>query len=375
MHDLRAIASDFVVSAQLLDVVSYGSGHINDTFLATYQSNQQQQRYILQRINHRVFHHPEKLMENVLRVTDHQRNELQCRGVMDIDRRVLRFICTHDGRPFTMDALGNYWRLSPFIEGTRAYDGIDSPELAWQAAKAFGFFQELTSTLPGPRLHETIPNFHNTELRFQALMEAADADAYGRRFEVAVELDFVLAREQDCSRIVRLLQAGMIPERVTHNDTKINNVLLDERSGEGLCVIDLDTTMPGSALYDFGDMVRTVTPVLDENATNVAHMGVSMERYEALIRGYCAGARFLTSAEKEQLAFAGKLITLECGMRFLTDYLNGDQYFKCTKPQQNLERCRNQFSLVEALEQRMNEAEDLVDLHGNAIHSEPPRAR
>ena len=375
MHDLRAIASDFVVSAHLLDAVSYGSGHINDTFLATYQSNQQRQRYILQRINHQVFHHPEKLMENVLRVTEHQRHELQCRGVTDIDRRVLTFIRTHDGRPYTIDAHGNYWRLSPFIEGTRAYDGIDSPELAWQAAKAFGFFQQLTSTLPGPRLHETIPHFHDTRRRFQALMNAAQSDEFGRLAEVSAEMDFVLAREQDCSRIVRLLESGIIPERVTHNDTKINNVLLDERSGEGLCVIDLDTTMPGSALYDFGDMVRTVTPMLDENATNVGHMGVSMERYEALIRGYCASAHFLTSAEKDLLAFAGKLITLECGMRFLTDYLNGDQYFKCTKPQQNLERCRNQFRLVDALEQRMSEAEDLVGIHGNDTHAEPPRAR
>lgn len=364
-HNLRAIALGFDLAEKFIEAIPFGSGHINDTYLASYQSAHQVRRYVLQRINHQVFQQPEQLMENIIRVTNHQRAVLQSRGVQNLDRRVLTFLPTREGGYFFVDANDHYWRMSPFIEGTCAYDRIDSPELARQAARAFGVFQELAASLPEPRLHETIPNFHDTRWRFQALMDAARIDEFGRLAEVSAEMDFVLAREDDCSRIVRLLEANIIPERVTHNDTKINNVLLDARTGEGLCVIDLDTTMPGSVLYDFGDMVRTVTPMLDENATDSTNMSVSLERYKALIQGYCSGAQFLTSAEKDQLAFAGKLITLECGMRFLTDYLNGDRYFKCTKPQQNLMRCRNQFSLVRALEECMSEAEDLVVAYSN----------
>lgn len=362
-HDLRAIASDFDLADQFIDAVPFGSGHINDTYLATYASKHHSRRFVLQRINHHVFPHPEHLMENIIRVTDHQRMELQSRDVQDWQRRVLSFLPTKDGKFFSVDAKGNFWRMSPYQERTRAYDRIATPELAWQAARAFGTFQELASTLPAPRLHETIPHFHDTRRRFRALMNAAEADEFHRRAEVAHELDFARERENDCSVIVKLLEENLIPERVTHNDTKINNVLLDEDTGEGLCVIDLDTTMPGSALYDFGDMVRTIVPLLDESATSVEDMDINLELYQSLIRGYVSSAHFLTSTEINYLAFAGKLITLECGMRFLTDYLQGDHYFKCSSPKQNLYRCRNQFRLVKALENHMRAVEDLVQIH------------
>ena len=219
---------------------------------------------------------------------------------------------------------------------------------------------KLAAGLPGDRLHETIPHFHHTRKRYEAFLAALEQDTHQRAAEVAEEVDFVWAHESDCSRIVDLIASGAIPERVTHNDTKLNNVLLDDVTAEGVCVIDLDTTMPGSALYDFGDMVRTAVPQLAEEATDLSSMDVKMDMFEALLKGYTQSATFLNEAENNQLAYAGKLLTLECGIRFLTDYLQGDAYFKIKRPSQNIDRCRNQFAFVQALERRMPELEDLV---------------
>lgn len=359
-HDLKTISRLFDMRADFVHAHPYGSGHINDTYCAWYDAAGQRIRYIHQRINHHVFKNPIHLMENVDRVTSHSLHLLLEQGHPEAYRRTLTCVPSCDGKPYAIDADGNVWRTYPFIERARGYDVLETTHQAYQAARAFGEFQKLTAGLPGDRLHETIPHFHHTRKRYEAFLAALEQDTHQRAAEVAEEVDFVRAHESDCSRIVDLIASGAIPERVTHNDTKLNNVLLDDVTAEGVCVIDLDTTMPGSALYDFGDMVRTAVPQLAEEATDLSSMDVKMDMFEALLKGYRQSATFLNEAENNQLAYAGKLLTLECGIRFLTDYLQGDAYFKIKRPSQNIDRCRNQFAFVQALERRMPELEDLV---------------
>ena len=360
MHDIREISRLFDMRAGFLHAHPYGSGHINDTYCAIYDAAGLRLRYIHQRINHSVFHDPVRLMENIERVTRHSLHWLNEQQHPEAYRRTLTCVPALDGKPYACDAAGNFWRTYPFIERTRSLDVIETTNQATQAARAFGAFQNLTATLPAPRLHETIPHFHHTPKRLANLHQAILDDPLQRASEVTPEIDFVLHRAADCHRIVDLIATGDIPDRVTHNDTKLNNVLLDDVTDEGVCVIDLDTTMPGSSLYDFGDMVRNSVPQLSENATDLATMDIRVEIYEALVHGYLSSAHFLNPQEKNHLAFSGKLLTLECGMRFLTDYLLGDRYFKIKTPSQNIDRCRNQFALVQALEARMPELEDLT---------------
>lgn len=360
MPNLRQIASHFDFRADFVHAHPYGSGHINDTYCAWYDQAGQRLRYIIQRINHNVFKQPVEVMENVKRVTDFSLTRLLEEGNPEARRRTLTVIPAHDGRPYTTGPDGSVWRAYPFIERARGYDVLETNEQAYQAARAFGAFQNLAAGLSGPRLHETIPHFHHTPKRLDALQSAIAADAAGRKDAVAPEIEFALARAADCARITDLIAAGDIPERVTHNDTKLNNVLLDDVTAEGVCVIDLDTTMPGSALYDFGDMVRTAAPSTLEDDPDPARIDLVPDRFEALVRGYLSTATFLNPAELANLAFSGKLLTLECGIRFLTDYLQGDIYFKIKSPNHNLDRCRNQFAYVAAQERRMAQMEDIV---------------
>ena len=361
MHDLRGISSLFEMRADFVEAQSFGSGHINDTYCAWYDQAGSRIRYIHQRINPHVFKDPVAVMENVSRVTAHALDRLLAEGHPEAHRRTLTCISARDGKPYAFDAQGGLWRTYPFIERAKGYDEIESNEQAYQAARAFGAFQKLTAGLPGGRLHETIPDFHHTPKRLAALEAAVVADVAGRAREVAAEIDFARARATDCARITDLIAAGEIPERVTHNDTKLNNVLLDETTAEGICVIDLDTTMPGSALYDFGDMVRTAAPAAREDAPDAARAGIRLDRFEALVRGYLSTATFLNHAELGHLAFSGKLLTLECGIRFLTDYLTGDSYFKIKRPAHNLDRCRNQFAFVGEIEANLTAMEEIVD--------------
>lgn len=359
-HDIRAITSMFDLRADFVSASVYGSGHINDTYCAWFDQAGQRVRYVVQRINHNVFKQPVQLMENVDRVTRHALATLHAEGNREAYRRTLTCIPSLDGKPYATDAGGNVWRVYPFIERARGYDELETNEQAYQAARAFGEFQKLAATLGGGRLHETIPNFHHTPKRLEALEAAIAADSAGRVAEVSGEIAFARARAADCARITDLIAAGKIPERVTHNDTKLNNVLLDDVTAEGVCVIDLDTTMPGSALYDFGDMVRTAALTTREDDPDPANIGVRLDRFEALVKGYLSTATFLNEHEVANLAFAGKLLTLECGIRFLTDYLQGDVYFKITRPTHNIDRCRNQFAFVKAIEDKMVEMEEIV---------------
>jgi hypothetical protein len=259
LPDLRALGAAFKIPGRFLQGRPYGNGHINDTYVSEYDQAGKTVRFVHQRINDRIFKQPAVIMDNIQRVTAHLRRKLAERGATDIDRRALTLIPTRDDKPAFIDTEGKYWRTYIFIEGATSHDVITDPRQARQAAAAFGAFQEMLRDLPGPRLVETIPNFHHTPARFEALEKAIAADSHNRATACKAEIDFCLARKGMTGELIRLQEVGLIPERVTHNDTKINNVMLDDQTGEGLCVIDLDTVMPGLALYDFGDMVRTCT--------------------------------------------------------------------------------------------------------------------
>lgn len=360
-HDAVAIAREFALAGEILSASPYGSGHINDTFKVDVRPEGGPRRYVLQRINHNVFRRPDELMANVERVCAHAYAKLKAAGVPDADRRTLRLIPTKTGRAWHVDAAGNRWRCYHFIEGATGHDVVRSPEQAYAAAKAFGAFQALLADLPGGRLHETIPDFHHTPARFARFQAALAKDAHGRAALAVPEIAFALARAHEVGTVVEALRDGSLPERVTHNDTKLNNVLLDDATQEGVCVIDLDTVMPGSVLYDFGDLVRTSTSPAAEDETDLAKVRMQLPMFEALVKGYLAAARgFLTPKEKELLPFAGKLITLEIGLRFLTDWLEGDVYFKVKRPTHNLDRARTQFKLVESIEAQLPAMQALV---------------
>jgi len=354
-HDVRAVARQFDLRGDFVTAELYGSGHINDTYCAVFDQGGTRVRYVVQRINHHIFKNPAALMENIRRVTAHLGHKSD--GQADLSRRVLTLIPARDGQPFYCDAQGNHWRAYIFIEKARTFDAVESAQQAFQAAKAFGQFQKLLSDLPAPRLHDTIPDFHHTPKRFAALEKAIEADVANRAQWAKEEIAFAVRRKAATS----LLLEANLPERVTHNDTKFNNVMLDDVTGEGICVIDLDTVMPGLALYDFGDMVRTTTSPAKEDERDLSKVTMQFPMFEALARGYLAAADFLTPSEKKLLPVSGKLITLEIGLRFLTDFLAGDTYFKVHRDGHNLDRCRTQFKLVESIEAQEAAMNKLVE--------------
>ena len=361
MYDIKAIAGLFDLRADYVCGAPYGSGHINDTYRIEVDQAGLRVSYILQRINSNVFKQPIPLMENVRRVTDEALRVLKEEGCREAYRRTLTIVPARDGKSYAQDEEGNVWRVYPFIERARTYDMIENPGQCVEVARAFGNFQKLGANLPGEPLFETIPDFHNTTKRFLAFQNAVSTDPLGRAKSVQKEIDWFLAREADCHKVVNYLASGELPLRVTHNDTKLNNVMLDDVTGEGICVIDLDTTMPGSALYDFGDMIRTSTSPAAEDEKDVSLVTMRMEYFEALARGYCGAATFLTPLEKSLLPFSGKLLTMECGMRFLTDYLEGDTYFKIKRPEHNLDRTRTQIALVESIEKQMDAMQKVIE--------------
>lgn len=361
MDQFNEIAAAFTCSGQFVSAEPYGSGHINDTFLALYEENGQQVKYIYQRINNSIFKDVPALMENIGQVTRHQHKKFVEAGEEDLDRRVLTLIPTTDEKDYFVDADGKFWRVYVFIENHLSVDVVETPDQAFEAAKAFGEFQGQLADMEG-RLHDTIPNFHHTRSRFDTLIQAIEADEFDRAANVKEEIEFVLANEPMVDVVLDLLASGEMPERVTHNDTKLNNVLLDADTGKGMCVIDLDTVMPGSVLYDFGDMVRTSTCKAAEDEKDLSKLEMDIDFFEALINGYLETASsFLTPKEKELLPFSGKLITFEIGLRFLTDYLQGDVYFKTHREGQNRDRCRTQFKLVQSMTRQMDAMKKTIE--------------
>ncbi len=353
-HNVIAAVSQFEIAGEFLGAIPYGSGHINDSYCVVFLQAGVKVRYIVQRINQTIFKNPTALMENIQRVTSH----IAAKVSEDVgcSQQVLTLIPERYGRAWHIDGEGNYWRAFHFIEGARTYDAVESVEQAFQAAKAFGQFQKLLVDLPEPRLHDTIPDFHHTPKRFKALEQAIAIDVVDRAFVAKPEIEFALARQS----IVNVLQDASLPERITHNDTKFNNVMLDNTTGKGICVIDLDTVMPGLAPNDFGDMVRTTTSPAEEDERNLSKVTMQFSMFEALVRGYITSADFLTKAEKQHLVLSSKLITFEQGIRFLTDYLSGDAYYKVRYDDHNLDRCRTQFKLVESIEQQEERMSRLV---------------
>lgn len=356
---VREVVSGLMIPADFVSAAPYGSGHINDTFAVTMSQGGTPLRHIVQRINHRIFKRPDLLMDNIMRVTRFAQG--QSGAAADVTRRTLTVIPAKDGLPYVRDQQGAYWRAYVFVEDTCSYDEVETPAQAFQTARAFGRFQQVVADLGGTRLHEVIPGFHDTPRRMADLEKAVTEDACGRASGCMADVDFALSRKAEAGLLIDMLRAGSLPERITHNDTKINNVLFDCRNGAGICVIDLDTVMPGLVHYDFGDMVRTATSTAAEDEVDLSRVVVRFDLFEALLRGYLESASgFLTPDEKELLPFGGKLITLEIGVRFLTDYLQGDVYFKTSRSGQNLDRCRNQFQRVRSIEAQYEQMQRLV---------------
>ncbi|MDP6629627.1 MAG: aminoglycoside phosphotransferase family protein [Kiritimatiellia bacterium] len=361
-HDIKAVSAAFDIEGPFVSGGPYGTGHINDTYAVTFDQAQGPTRYILQRINHDVFKDPVQVMENIGRVTQHLRNKLTAAGVDDSDRRTLTLIPTRDGASYHVDTDGHFWRIYIFIEDAQTYDELETTHQAFEAAKAFGAFMKQLADLPGGPLAETIPAFHDTRARFDTLQAAIEADVCNRAADVAAEIAFANQREPMVDTLLDLQRAGRIPLVTTHNDTKLNNVMLDDATGEGICVIDLDTVMPGLALYDFGDMVRTAMRPCPEDETDLSKVVGRIEMFEAITQGYLATAGdALNATELDHLAFSARLITFEIGIRFLTDYLQGDVYFKTHRDGQNLDRTRVQFTMVKSMEQQADAMEQIVD--------------
>ena len=357
---LNDVLSAYDFPATLMGAVRYGQGHINDTFCVLCQPQDGDCiRYILQGISSAAFPHPEELMENMVGITSYLRNKILENGG-DPLRETLSVVKTKDGKDYYTDCNGKVWRLTNFIENTDCHQKA-TPALFEASARAFGNFQYMLQGYPAATLHEPIARFHDTENRFEKFIAALEADKMGRAAEVQAEIDFVLARKADCSVAMQALREGKLPLRVTHNDTKLNNILIDRTTGEGICVIDLDTTMPGLSINDFGDSIRFGANHSAEDEKDLSKVNFDIELYEAYTRGFLAGARgSLTKEELEYLPWGAKLMTLECGIRFLTDYLDGDIYFRIHYPQQNLDRCRTQFKLVSDMEKQFEDMHKVV---------------
>lgn len=349
---LRQAAAAFDFGLPTGEAERYGAGHINDTFAVWAVDHSR--RWILQRINTDTFTDPAGLMENVIGVTSYLRREILARGG-DPDRETLNVVPTREGKPYYTDCEGGAWRAYLFVEGTVCLQKVENERDFYTAAETFGNFQNQLAGYPAATLHETIARFHDTPNRYANFEKALAADVMGRAREIGPEIAFIRAREADCHVLMDQLAAGVLPLRVTHNDTKLNNVLIDQATGKGICVIDLDTVMPGLSAYDFGDSIRFGANDCAEDEPDQSKVHFSLHLYEVFARGYLAAAgSAMTEAERRSLPWGAKLMTLECGIRFLTDYLEGDHYFKISRPAQNLDRARTQFTLVEGMEREFD---------------------
>ena len=359
---LQDALAAFDFGGEVVGAVRYGSGHINDTFCVHTQPGEGPcRRFILQRISAAAFHHPDQVMANIASVTAFLRRAIAEAGG-DPSRETMTVLPSRDGRSFYSDSEGGAWRVYPFIENTVCLQAAETPELFAASARTFGRFQRMLKDYPADTLYETIPRFHDTEDRLAKLKAAVEADVMGRVKDVQPELDFVRKREADCSVALQALREGRLPLRVTHNDTKLNNVLIDRDSGEGICVIDLDTVMPGLSINDFGDSIRFGANHSAEDERDLSKVNFDLSLYEVYTQGFLEGAGgALTPAELDYLPWGAKLMTLECGIRFLTDYLDGDHYFRIHREGQNLDRCRTQFKLVADMEAQWAAMKAVVD--------------
>jgi hypothetical protein len=356
---LEAVLGHFSIYGDLEEIVPFGKGHINDTFVSTWNQGGTRLHYTHQRINQHVFVRPDEVMENILRVTKHIKTKLE--GVKDRSRRVLTVIPTIDGKPFIRDSEGGWWRSYCFIEHARGGDTASSPEEAALLGKSVGCFQNQLSDIGGDRLYETIPGFHNMETRYTRFHQALQQNDHDRAGGCQGEIDFLLENEERGGLLIRSLWERNLPERICHNDTKMNNILLDESSGEALCIIDLDTVMPGTSLFDLGDLIRTVATRIGEDEQDLSGAGFDLVLFRALVKGYFSEARhFLIPAEYALVCESGRSMTQIMALRFLTDYLEGDHYYHIDRPCHNLDRCRSQIALIRSMDGQWEEAEKTV---------------
>lgn len=358
----KMVEEQFAVEGKVEKLAPFGNGHINDTYLIECRlGDGTMRRYILQRMNGEIFKNTEGLMANVVNVTTFLKKKIEAAGG-DPMRETLTVIPTKDGRHYLVNEDGSGYRLYVFIEDASCLDAVRNAEDFYNSAVAFGNFQRLLSDYPAATLCETIPNFHNTVSRFADFQKAVEEDICGRRKDVEAEIRFVLDREADCHVICDALAKGEIPLRVTHNDTKLNNIMMDNRTGKGICVIDLDTVMPGSALYDYGDSIRFGASTGAEDERNLELISCDLELFEVYTKGFiegCGGS--LTENEIRLLPMGAKLMTLECGMRFLADHLQNDVYFKIHRQNHNLDRARTQFKLVADMEEKWEQMTAIVE--------------
>lgn len=347
----RQVLSRFQLMGTPVSCERYGFGHINETYLVVTDSSV---RYILQRINHHVFPHVDQLQHNIAAVTAHLRKQTSEKY------GVLTLIPTLDGNTYCCLGPDSYWRVYDFIEDSLCLQVPESPEDFYQSAIAFGTFQQQLKDFPAHTLYETIPNFHNTPDRYRIFREVLSGDPLGRAADAGPEIEFALAHEKVGGTLYRLLQEGSLPLRVTHNDTKLNNVMLRADTRTPLCVIDLDTTMPGLSAYDFGDSIRFGAATSAEDAQELGRVYLSLDLFRIYTRGFLKACPGLTEKEKEVLPLGALIMTLECGVRFLTDYIDGDHYFSCYRNGQNLDRCRTQFKIVTDMEAKWEQMAAII---------------
>ena len=354
------IAEQFQLNGEPISVTECTTGHINSTYFVDCSSEEGLLRYVLQIVNTSIFKNPDHVMQNILHITEHLENKLIAAGG-DSKRGTLHVVKAIDGHYAYVDEEGQFWRAYEFVEDATCYQSVESEEMFTKVGKAFGNFQRQLADFDASLLYETIPNFHNTEDRLLQLVTAIENNAAKRRDGVRDEISFVLKRKDACSYINERIADGRIPLRVTHNDTKLNNIMIDNETGEGICVIDLDTVMPGSVLADFGDSIRFGASSAAEDETDLDKVYVRLEMFDAFAKGFIEGLdHSLTEEEILSLPMGAYILTLETGIRFLTDYLNGDTYFRTAYAQHNLDRARNQFKLVADMESKMDQMNEII---------------
>ena len=355
LKQAESVIKEFEVKGEIGNITPYGSGHINDTFLAEGET-----RYILQRMNRSIFTRPNEVMENIVGVTSFLKKKITEAGG-DPERETLTVVKTKDGKDYYEDAAGECWRVYYMIEDAVSYDQVESEQDFYESAVSFGNFQQLLADYPAATLHETIPGFHDTAARYQVFLKAVEEDVCGRAKDVQEEINFFKEREDVAHVLGDLLAEGKLPLRVTHNDTKLNNIMMDKETGKGICVIDLDTVMPGLAVNDFGDSIRFGANTAAEDEKDLSKVSCDLHLFELYAKGFlegCGGR--LTELEVKMLPVGAKVMTYECGMRFLTDYLQGDTYFKIHREGHNLDRCRTQMKLVADMEAKWSQMEEIV---------------
>ncbi len=360
-YDFEKVIAQFQLDCKLISCERYGEGHINETYLAIVEEDGAQKQYIVQKINSNLFKDVDKLMNNIRLVTEFNREKIKARGG-NPDRESLSIVYAKDGKPYYhCEKCDAYFRIYKFITNAIAYQVVEKPEHFYESAVAFGNFANLLAEFDATQLYEVLPDFHNTEKRFRDFEASLAADKAGRAASVKKEIDFYLSRKDYCGRIVSLLRSGEMPTKVTHNDTKLNNVMLDAKTGKNVAVIDLDTIMPGSICYDFGDSIRFGCNPAAEDEPDLSKVNFDINLFESYAKGYLSAVgKGATQIERDNLAFGAILMTYECGMRFLADYLDGDVYFRTHREGHNLDRTRTQIKMVEDMEKVLPQMEEII---------------